>query len=176
MLTGRILVTLLTGTAGALLARRFRTPGGSLLGAMLAAGAWSLAASEAQPLPEVVRSLALLFLGMYTGSSMDPKALRAVRKVLPACMLAVLVLIALGGALGWLLQRYFAPDMLPVTAILGTMPGGASGLTAIAYDLGAEPRLVASIHMVRLIIVFGVLPLALARFVRPGRGHAGDGH
>jgi membrane AbrB-like protein len=98
---------------------------------------------------------------------MDYARMVSLRRVLPATCAAILALITAGCGLGWLLHRSYPQYLSPVTALLGTMPGGASGLTAMAYDLGAEVQLVASIHMVRLIIVFGLLPLLLARFVRP---------
>lgn len=170
----RVVLLLVTGMAGGALAKRVKMPGGSLLGAMLATGAVSLAASDSQPLPEMFRSAALLFLGIYIGSSMQRDRLMGMRHVLPAALIAILVFIAVGTGLGWVLHRHFAPDISLVTALLGTMPGGASGLTAVAYDLGAEPRLVASLHMVRLMIVFGLLPLVLRRLARPLQGDHSD--
>lgn len=170
----RVVLLLVTGMAGGALAKRVKMPGGSLLGAMLATGAVSLAASDSQPLPEMFRSAALLLLGIYIGSSMQRDRLMRMRHVLPAALIAILVFIAVGTGLGWVLHRHFAPDISLVTALLGTMPGGASGLTAVAYDLGAEPRLVASLHMVRLMIVFGLLPLVLRRLAGPLQGDHSD--
>ncbi len=170
----RVVLLLVTGMAGGALAKRVKMPGGSLLGAMLATGAVSLAASDSQPLPEMFRSAALLLLGIYIGSSMQRDRLMRMRHVLPAALIAILVFIAVGTGLGWVLHRHFAPDISLVTALLGTMPGGASGLTAVAYDLGAEPRLVASLHMVRLMIVFGLLPLILRRLAGPLQGDHSD--
>lgn len=170
----RVVLLLVTGMAGGALAKRVKMPGGSLLGAMLATGAVSLAASDSQPLPEMFRSAALLLLGISIGSSMQRDRLMRMRHVLPAALIAILVFIAVGTGLGWVLHRHFAPDISLVTALLGTMPGGASGLTAVAYDLGAEPRLVASLHMVRLMIVFGLLPLILRRLAGPLQGDHSD--
>lgn len=170
----RAVVLLATGLVGAALAKRVKMPGGSLLGAMLATGAVSLAASDSQPLPEIFRSAALLLLGIYIGSSMQRERLMRMRHVLPAALTTILIFIAVGTGLGWVLHRHFAPDISLVTALLGTMPGGASGLTAVAYDFGAEPRLVASLHMVRLMIVFGLLPLVLRRLARPPQNDPND--
>lgn len=172
--SGRVLLLLAAGTAGAAFARRVRMPGGSLVGAMLATGAVSLAGADSQPLPEMFRSAALFLLGIYIGSSMQRTRLIRMRGVLPVAMVAILIFIAVGTALGWGVHRYFAPDVSLVTALLGTMPGGASGLTAVAHEFGAEPRLVASLHMVRLMVVFGLLPLVLRRVTRPAQGSRND--
>lgn len=164
----RIVVLSTVGAGGALLARRIRMPGGSLLGAMLATGVVSLFLADSQPLPESFRWVALLLLGTYTGSTVDREVLVQIRRVLPVALSMILVLIGAAVALGWVLHSRFAGDISLVTVILGTMPGGASGLSAVAFDLGAEVHLVASMHMVRQIMVFGALPLVLRRLAESG--------
>jgi membrane AbrB-like protein len=132
---------------------------------MLAGGAVSLVLSEYQPLPAGLRSAGLVLLGTYVGSSLDRQDSRLVRPELPSA-LAILALVTAGCASGLIVHPYLAPDLAVGTVILGTMPGGISGLTAVAGDLGAEFGLVASIRMVRLMAVFGLLPLVLARIAR----------
>jgi len=156
-----VLVLLAVGVSGGLLARRLRLPGGPMVGAMLATGLVSLAAADSSPLPEGIRSFAMLLLGTSIGASLERSAVVRLRRVLPTALLAILTLIAVGFALGWTLYRFAGGRILLVTAMLSTMPGGASGLAAAAYDLGAEPELVASFHLVRIILVFSALPAAL---------------
>jgi membrane AbrB-like protein len=170
----RIVVLLCVGVLGALLARRFRIPGGALLGALLSVGIVSLVLESSEPLPEVFRSVALLLVGINTGSTMDRRSIARVRSVVPLAFAAILGLVGTGFGMGWLLYRYVGGEVSLLTAFLGTMPGGASGLTALAYDLGADARLVASMHLVRLIIVFGALPLALRAVVHSGRASHGE--
>lgn len=157
----RIVLPLAVGTGGAFLARRIKMPGGSLLGAMLATGILSLLVSDSQPLPDSFRSVALVLLGTYTGSSLDREALGRIRAALPVAAGTILVLIGAAVALGWVLYSRSAREISALTVVLGTMPGGASGLAAVAYDLGAEAEVVVSLHMMRQIIVFGALPLLL---------------
>ena len=174
-LQGMLLVAM-AGALGGLCAKRIRLPGGSFLGALVAAGAVSLGLSKAQPLPGAVRSVALLLLGVYTGSTTDRQSLARLGAVLPWHMCAVLVLMLTSIGLGWLLHTQGPGNVDLVTAALSTMPGGASGLTAMAYDLGADARLVASLHSVRQVAVFGLLPLVLQWSLR-GKGdrhHAYD--
>lgn len=166
----RIVAMLAIGAGGAFLARRVKMPGGSLLGAMLATGVVSLMLADPQPLPEGFRWVALLLVGTYTGSSLDRDVLRRIRGVLPVAMVIILVLIAAAAGLGWMLYQNHAREISLVTLILGTMPGGASGLSAAAFDLHAEASLVASMHMVRQIMVFGALPVLLRWFAESGLG------
>ncbi len=158
----RTVLLLSVGSAGALLARRTKMAGGAFLGAMLATGLFSVVLADSQPLPEGFRWVALLLLGIHTGSSVDREVLARIRGVLPVALTMIMLLIAAAVGLGWLLyNNRAASDLSLVTVMLGTMPGGASGLAAVAYDMGADAHLVASLHMVRQIMVFGALPLVL---------------
>ncbi|MBC7233797.1 MAG: AbrB family transcriptional regulator [Chloroflexi bacterium] len=159
---------LLIGLAGAIVARRIKMPGGTFLGAMLSTGIVSLLAPDSQPLPEVIRSVALVLLGISIGASVDREALLSLRRVLPWAAAMIGILIAASVGLGWLVYTHQALDVSAATILFGIMPGGASGLSAAAYDLGAEPSIVASLHSVRQFIVFGLLPLLLRWLARPG--------
>ncbi len=169
----RIVVLLLIGTVGGLVAKYTKMPGGSLLGAMFAAGIFSLLVADPEPLPEGFRTAALLLLGVSIGSSVERDMLRRIRRALAPAMGAILILIATGFGLGWALYHFAPTDLSMVTILLGCMPGGASGMAAMAGDLGGDVRLVASLHMVRQIMVFGILPFVLRWLVgRPPRAGA----
>jgi membrane AbrB-like protein len=166
----RLLLLLAAGTLGAWVARRFKTPGGPLLAAMLAAALVSFSIGEVTHLPEWPRWLALLLLGTYTGSTVDRDTLRRIASALPVLLLLVGVLLAAGLGLGLLVHARAGGGVSPVTVMMGTMPGGASGLSAVAFDLGADPRLVASMHSARMLLVFGAMPLLLRWMVGAGSG------
>ncbi len=166
----RIVILLFIGTVGGLAAKYTKMPGGSLLGAMFATGIFSLLVADPEPLPEGFRTVALLLLGVSIGSSVERDMLRRIRRALVPAMGAILILIAAGFGLGWSLSRFAPTDLSMVTILLGCMPGGASGMAAMAGDLGGDVRLVASLHMVRQIMVFGILPFVLRWLVeRPPR-------
>jgi membrane AbrB-like protein len=161
----RLLLLLAAGTVGAWWARRFKTPGGPLLAAMLVSGLVSLSTAEAAPLPEALRWVALLLLGTYTGSTVDRDTLRRIASALPVALLLIGVLIAAGLGLGLFVHARAGQGVSLVTVLMGTMPGGASGLVPLAFDLGADVRLVASIHSVRILLAYGALPLLLRGMV-----------
>lgn len=162
----RVLMLLSAGTLGAWVARRFKIPGGPLLLAMLASGLVSLLSGEGAALPEPLRWVALLLLGTYTGSTVDRDTLRRIASALPLALLLIGVLIAAGLGLGLAVHARAGQGVSLVTVLIGTMPGGASGLSAVAFDLGADPRVVASMHSARMILVYGALPLLLRGMVR----------
>jgi membrane AbrB-like protein len=137
-----------------------------MLAAMLASGLVSLATGEATQWPDWPRWVALLLLGTYTGSTVDRDTLRRIASALPVLLPLIGVLIAAGLGLGLLVHSRAGDGVALVTVLMGTMPGGASELSAVAFDLGADPRLVASIHSARIILVFGAMPLLLRWMVR----------
>lgn len=157
----RVLAILLTGLAGGTLARHIKMPGGSFLGAMLATSAVSILALDSQPLPDAVRSIALVLMGISVGASVDRQAVLGLLNVLPWALGVILILIAVSIAIGRALHGVVDQEVSAVTLMLGVMPGGASGMIAAAYDLGGDPSIVASLHAVRQFIVFGALPLLL---------------
>lgn len=163
----RIAFLLCIGLAGAVGARRIKMPGGTFLGAMLSTGIVSLLVPNSQPLPEGIRSVALVLLGISIGASVDRAALLSLRRVLPCAAVMIAILIATSIGLGWVVHTHNALDVSAATILLGIMPGGASGLAAAAPDLGAEASIVASLHSVRQFIVFGLLPLLLRWLAHP---------
>jgi membrane AbrB-like protein len=63
---------------------------------------------------------------------------------------------------GILLTRFTALD--PPTAQLGSVAGGASGIVAMADDLGADARFVAFMQYLRVLVVVLLTPIFLALF------------
>jgi membrane AbrB-like protein len=90
----------------------------------------------------------------------------------------VAVALVTGGTLaitigaGVLLARIAPVD--PATASLGMVAGGASGIVAMADDLGADDRLVAFMQYLRLAVVVMLTPLIVA-LVFSAHGGGGSG-
>lgn len=157
----RLAVLLVAGAIGAYIAVRIRMPGGSFLGALLVTAAISLSFAEAVAVPTLVRSIALVLIGISVGTTMEREALLGLRSVLPVAIVLVLVFIAAAVGVGRVLQALRGDLVSPATLVLGVMPGGASGLAAAAIDLGADVAIVVSMHSLRLLIVCSLLPAFL---------------
>lgn len=65
-------------------------------------------------------------------------------------------------------------DVDRVTASLGTIAGGASGITTMARELGGDDRLVAFMQYLRVLVVVVITPL-IAAAAFPGDGQSGSG-
>jgi len=157
------------GLAGAYLAARLHLPGGSFIGAVLCSAAVSLALAEPETVPPVMRSAALILMGISVGATVERQALLRLRRALPVAMVLVLLFILAAAGIGRAMHALSGTAVSPATVVLGVMPGGASGLSAAAMDLGADVAIVASIHSLRLFIVLSMLPVALRWLVRAGQ-------
>ena len=105
--------------------------------------------------------------GVAIGAFVRSPALKALAHTwLPVTLISAATLgVCIVG--GMLLTRFTALD--GPTAQLGSVAGGASGIVAMADDLGADARFVAFMQYLRVLVVVLVTPLFLALFF-PGHG------
>jgi membrane AbrB-like protein len=133
-------------------------PTPSLFGGLLAGAALALSGRvRSVPGPAVVR-ISQAAIGVTVGSYVRPATLRGIGAHLApilVCCLATLVLSVLSGLL--LARRR---DIDAPTGAFSMIAGGASGLTAVARELGADERLVAVIQYLRVVLVVTTTPLA----------------
>ncbi len=147
-------------------------PAAWLVGPMLAAVVFALARPEGRPgVPRWARHAALGVVGGVLAG--------VFRLVLPLIVKEWLpVSLAVGGTLllslvaASLLARFARLDRR--TAVLGTLPGAASGMLAMSDTLGADPRLVALMQYARVVLVV-VSAAVVARFAPPGGGAGPSG-
>jgi membrane AbrB-like protein len=162
-------VTLTIGLLSGLAALRLRIPTGDLIGPILVVGGVNLLGAGLGTLGESFRQLGMLLIGTAVGAQMSRESLRLLRQVaLPAAAL-ILTLIGIGLGLGWGLSRVTSLDL--ASALLSSVPGGASTLPAVAHDLGGDMRLVAALHLTRQLVIFILLPALLGHLLR-GRQHS----
>jgi len=152
------------GLIGGLLALRGGVISGDLIGSILAVGGANLLGAGLGPLAGDLRYVAMLLIGTSVGTQMSRGSLRQLRQVALPAMVAIVAIITLGLLLGWGLSQV-TPLNLP-TALLSSVPGGASTMPAVAHDLGGDMRLVAALHLTRQLVVFILLPSVLGYLLR----------
>ncbi|MCF6385559.1 AbrB family transcriptional regulator [Mycobacterium sp. MBM] len=110
-------------------------------------------------------------LGVYIGTMVSRDAVGALRPhwllVLGVALATLLVSVLFGILLG--LRR----DISPLTGSLAMVAGGASGLVAIARELGADDRVVAVVQYLRVALVTASMPVAVTLIYRAERTHHG---
>ena len=158
-----VIIALLLGAVGAAAGRALRIPGGPFTGALLLAALGRLLGGPVSEPPRWLRSAARIVLGITVGASVTLETLREVGRAFVPVVIMVLAMIALGILAAWVIHR--ATGMIWPTALFGCAPGALANMVAAADDLEGDPRVVASMHLVRLISVTAFMPaLVLALF------------
>jgi membrane AbrB-like protein len=90
-------------------------------------------------------------IGAMVAQSFTPPVVASIAHQWGVVIVVVASTIAAAALVGWVLARF---GSLPAaTAAWGSSPGGASGMTAMSADYGADPRLVAFMQYLRVTLV-----------------------
>lgn len=166
-------LVLAIGSLGSLVASWVNLPGGAFTGALLATAAMSIARGGRSSVPDWVGSLARIVLGVSVGARVNAELLGAISRALGPVVGVVLVMVASGYLIARLLHRFTSLD-LP-TALCGSSPGALPAMVALSEDLGGDPPVVASMHLVRLVSLLLFLPTFIALvFGTPADSAASD--
>lgn len=159
-------------TAGAALALdALGLPSATLFGAMLVGLAVALRLPGRFALRGWPITTAHAVTGVLLGGYLQSSSLESLAGAwLPVLLVSVATLL-LSLVAGWLMTR--ATDVDEPTAALGMVAGGASGIIAMASELGADDRIVAFMQYVRVLMIVIATPLLVAIFF--GDHHAAVG-
>lgn len=154
-----LLIYLLAGLGGGLLALRTGIPAAPLAGALLGAGLVSMSGRlEAAQWPIGTRTALEIGIGTVIGTGLTSTAVGELRQLWRPALVITLTLVLTGLVVGLACSRLLGLD--PVVALLGAAPGGISGMSLVGADFGVGAA-VAALHAVRLITVLLVLPITV---------------
>lgn len=163
LLLGSIAATLALTAAG--------VPSPALFAALVCAMGLALAGRAPSAVPRPAQLGAQAVLGVYIGTLVQSHTLGALGTRWPAVLVIGVATLALSVLAGAALGRHRDTDQ--ITGSLSLIAGGASGLVAIARELGGEERTVAVIQYLRVALVTVTLPLVAALYAHsPGDGPA----
>jgi membrane AbrB-like protein len=155
-LFGLAVLTVAAGTGGGALAASLSLPAGWLVGSMIFCAALVLAGVPIF-MPDWVRKVIFVLLGVSMGSAFTPETLETMFKW-PASLfgLAVAVLGVIVAGVAYLhgVARWSKP-----TAFFASVPGAMSYVLALALRSNADTRLVVVAQMLRLIVLMALLPI-----------------
>ncbi|HWT24895.1 MAG TPA: AbrB family transcriptional regulator [Solirubrobacteraceae bacterium] len=118
--------------------------------------------------PALVQDVAFAVIGLQVGLRFTPATVRMARRLLPAVVLSIAVMIVACAGLGWLLV--VTADVTYADAYLATTPGGLYAVLATALDGGGEdPAFVLAVQTLRLFIMVLAAPLLVRLLVPPPR-------
>jgi membrane AbrB-like protein len=142
--------TIAMGAVGLPTAALFAAPLVGISYALIAVG---------QPLdvPSSGLTIGQALIGVALGAELDASTLRAVASNWFGVSVVTLATLALSLGVGIVIARL--TGISQATGTLGLIAGGASGIVAMADELGADSRLVAFMQYVRVLVVVLVAPL-----------------
>lgn len=111
-------------------------------------------------------------IGVTIGAIVDVTTLAALSGDLVLILGACLITLLFSIVGGYVFRRH--RDMSAATGVFAMVAGGASGVTAIAHDLGADERVVAVVQYLRVLLVLVAMPLVTAVVFHPQRHGSGD--
>ena len=162
-----LLLLVVAGACGGLLALRTGIPAAPLAGALLGAGLVSLSGRlEPASWPTGTRTLLEIAIGTVIGTGITAAAFNDLRQLWRPALLITATLVVTGLVVALVCTRLLGLD--PVVALLGAAPGGISGMSLVGAEFGVGAS-VAALHAIRLITVLIVLPLVV-RLVLPASG------
>ena len=143
-------------------------PSPVLFGALLGGMAHALTSSRALGVPVLAFRAGQALIGITIGSMVSLEALARMRSdLLPIVMVTLGTLVA-SLAAGWLFAR--RRDVSGVTGVFSLIAGGASGVVAVAHELGADDRVVTVVQYLRVLLVLVAMPLVTTAVFHPERG------
>src|SRR6478609_7955039 len=155
---------------------RVGVPSAALFAALVVGVALALTSLAPSRVPRIGGIAAQGVLGVYIGTMVHQDAVGALGSDWPIVLsiaVATLVLSVIAGALLGLHR-----DVTPLTGSLALVAGGASGLVAIARELGGDDRVVSVVQYLRVALVTASMPVlvgaTVGNWIRlPGAGLLG---
>jgi membrane AbrB-like protein len=145
-------------------------PSPALFAGLVAGLVRALTVRSRTAVPAYGMTAAQAVIGVAVGALVDPETLRSVGvNWLPVLGVTVATL-ALTLAAGFLFR--LQPGITPVTGAFAMIAGGASGIVAMARELGADQRMVATLQYLRVLLIVALMPVVATTIygASPGEG------
>jgi uncharacterized protein len=145
-------------------------PSATLFAALLVGLVVALRLPGRFELPRPTFTVAHAVTGVVLGGYLQSSALQALGEAWLPVLLVSAATLLLSLVAGWAMAR--VTDVDAPTAALGMVAGGASGIIAMASELGADDRVVAFMQYVRVLAIVLATPLLAALFFGSGESGA----
>jgi membrane AbrB-like protein len=145
------------------------SPSPLMFGGMV--GALFIALKSPRRVPALPRTWFLFaqgVVGTAVATQVDSRALHAFVADWPAILLVTIATLSISVVIGQFLRFH---GVSPTTATFASIAGGASGMTALADDLGADDRVVTVVQYLRVLVILLSLPVVIST-VFPAAGSA----
>jgi uncharacterized protein len=144
-------------------------PSAVLFAALVGGMTHALTSPTPLELPSGLFRVAQGTIGVVIGAVVSVPALERIGHDVVPIGLVIVATLVISVVAGRLLS--LRDDVSPVTGVFALIAGGASGVVAVAHDLGADDRVVTVVQYLRVLIVLMTLPLVTAIVFQPSHGH-----
>ena len=163
-LGGELAILVAASAIAALIAFRFRFPGGLLFGAMFASAALHGSGLVHAVVPPWVANTAMVALGAVVGARFTNTPLRLLANYLGAGFGSFAISVVIAAAFAALLINTVS---LPVAEVMiAFAPGSVDAMMLLALALHLDPVYVGAHHVTRIILVSMAMPLIARRVAR----------
>ena len=145
------------GVAAGVVLAWAHVPSAALFGGLLAGLVRGLAGRTRLAVPRPAMTAAQAVVGVSIGALVQLSTLAALGEDWLPVLLVTLATLLLSLGAGLLLR--LQPGISPVTGAFSMIAGGASGITAMARDLGADARMVAVLQYLRVLLIVVLMPV-----------------
>ncbi|MGJ9412965.1 AbrB family transcriptional regulator [Aeromicrobium sp. CF4.19] len=135
-------------------------PTPSLFGGLVGAAVVALTLPRPPSLHPLVGRSGQAVIGLVVAVEVDLEALGSLGSSWPAVIAVIGLTLVASIGLGQLLRR---DGVSATTATFASVAGGASSMTALAQDAGADQRIVAVVQYVRVLVILLTLPLVVSQ-------------
>lgn len=150
------LLTLAISAAGGAVATALSMPAGWLMGGALAVTGAAMAGLP-MAIPNRLRDVVFVLVGMMMGASVAPDSLSLIASWPVSLAALALELVLIISLTGWMLSKVFKLDT--GTAYMSSFPGHLSFVMGIASAGVGEPRQIAIIQVIRILMLTIVVPI-----------------
>ena len=151
-------------------------PSPALFGALLGAVVYAVGFTQrsmpgreavwpALAMPSWSSTVGQAIIGVSIGALVEPSTLQELTGDGVPILAAGVVTLALSIASGWALAR--GARLSQATGVFAMIAGGASGITAIARELGADDRVVSVVQYVRVLLILVGMPIVATLVFHP---------
>lgn len=142
-------------------------PSAALFAALVVGIVLALCSLAPAKVPRRAGLAAQAVLGVYIGTMVHEDSIDALGPHWPIVLAVVVATLAISILAGALLGM--RRDISPLTGSLALVAGGASGLVAIARELGGDDRVVAVVQYLRVGLVTATMPIVVLFIFHPDR-------
>lgn len=162
------LALLAAAAAAALALEWLAVPAPWLIGPIVVAVAASAGGLVELRVPRDAFTAAQCTIGMLIAATFTPPVVASIARSWAVIALVAVTTIVAAAAAGWVLARF--SSIPAATAAWGSSPGGASAMTAMSIDYGADARIVAFMQYLRVTLVV-LSASAVSRLLLPHAAH-----